>query len=104
VKNKKKTMIRPLGRMVLIVHDGAKKTTNGGIILPDTCKIEVLTGRIIKMSAKMIDDELEYPFRELDHVIYDTRHAIPVDFEHDNKHYLIDYEYLYGVVAEEERE
>lgn len=98
---KKKRMIRPLGEMVLISHDGAKKQTNGGILLPDTCKIEVLTGRIIKMSSKMIDDELEYPFRELDRVIYDTRYAIPVDFEPGNTYFLIEHKYLYGVVDED---
>jgi hypothetical protein len=52
----------------------------------------------------MNDDELEYPFRELDQVIYDPRYAIPVDLEPGNKFFLIDYEYLYGVVDVEGNE
>lgn len=88
--------------MVLITSDSSKNKTSGGIVLPDSCKIDVLTGRIIKMPAKMVEDELEYPFRELDQVIYDPRYAIPVDLEPGNKFYLIDYKYLYGVVEENE--
>lgn len=101
MKNNKKTKIRPLGNMVLITSDGSKNMTSGGILVPDTCKIDILSGRIIKMTSKMNDDELEYPFRELDQVIYDPRYAIPVDLEPGNKFFLIDYEYLYGVIDAE---
>jgi co-chaperonin GroES (HSP10) len=93
-----KNIIHPVGEMVLIFHDEEPKTLSG-ILLPSTTPSHVLTGRLIAIPEKMQDDKLEYPFRKLDRVIYDTRHRIPVDLmDNNNRHFLVSYKYIYGIV------
>lgn len=103
VKKKRKT-IRPLGEMVLIRHDKDKGVTDGGILLPDTAKERLLTGRVVAIPERMREDQLTYPFEELDWVLYDVREGIPVSLDPRNTDYLVPAEYLYAVVEEEEVE
>lgn len=90
--------IHPVGDMVLICHDEEQGKTPGGLILPDNAKITTLTGRIIRIPQKMQDDQLEYPFRELDRVIYDIRERIPCELVPGNKMFLADYKSILAVV------
>lgn len=96
--------VRPVGEMVLIYHDEDQDRTLGGIILPDTAKYHVLTGRIVAMPDKMKEDQLEYPFEVLDRVIYDTRERIPVELMSQNRHFLVEARFIYGVVVEKTEE
>lgn len=96
--------IHPVGDMVLICHDDDKEVTSGGIILPDNAKVFTLTGRIVRIPDRMKEDHLEYPFEELDRVIYDTRDSIPCDLETGNKLFLVEAKKIYGIVRDVENE
>lgn len=102
-KNKKtiKTII-PVNDMVLVRHDKDQETTAGGIILPDTAKIPVLTGIIIAMTENMKENRHDYPYEEGDRVVYDTRESVPYTLDPRDKHYLVHYRKILGVVKEEE--
>ena len=90
--------IHPVGDMVLICHDEEQAKTQGGLFLPDNAKITTLTGRIVRIPQKMEDDKLEYPFAELDRVIYDIRERIPCELMPGNKMFLIDFKNILAVV------
>lgn len=96
--SKEKKVYHPVGTMVLIRHDEDEKTTSGGIILPDTSSIKTLTGRIIRMPEKLKHNKMDYPFEELDRVIYDTRERIPCSLETNNREFLVEAEAIYAVV------
>lgn len=80
--------IEPVGFRVLICKDDDKKTTKGGIILPDNCETPVLTGRVVAISAQ-VERDLDYPIREFDRVIVNPSNSIPVECDRDNKLFLI---------------
>ena len=101
VKTPSRTKIQPVGEMVLIFHDEDQNITKKGIILPDSAKVEVLTGRIAAIPERMKEDQLEYPYQEFDRVIYDIRYRIPVELFSENRYYLVDRRYIYGVVSGE---
>lgn len=101
---KKVKHLRPVGEMVLIRQDPEQEKTSGGIILPDRSKVETLTGIIVAMPERMKEDSLEYPFEEEDRVIYDIRYQIPIDLSPGNKYHLVEAQYIYGVLTEEEIE
>lgn len=95
-----KKQIRPVGDMVLIRHD--EETKSGSIILPDSAKNKTMTGMIIAVPEKMRDDSLEYPFSELDRVIYDVRDSIPVSLDLKNRDFLVNYKSIYAIVNDQE--
>lgn len=90
-------VIEPVGLRVLICKDDEKRTTKGGIHLPDDAKIPVITGRIVALSLQVENDE-DFPLERYDKVILDPRNSIPVDFEQDNKLYLIPVEDVVAVI------
>lgn len=96
--------VLPVGEMVLIYHDEDQKETAGGIILPDRAKVPVLTGRIIAIPDKLKEDKVEYPFEELDRVIYDPRCAIPVELLSHNRHFLVESKYIYAVIEDQSKD
>lgn len=96
--------VRPVGEMVLIFHDEDQTKTSGGIILPDVAKIQVLTGRIVGMPDRMKENQVDYPFDELDHVIYDPRERVPVELMSGNRYFLVDARFIYAVVDPEQKE
>lgn len=98
------TMISPVGEMVLIFHDKDQNVTKGGIVLPQIAEIRVLTGRVAAMPDRMKEDNLQYPFEVADHVIYDIRDRFPVELDGDNRYYLVDAKFIYGVVYNREDE
>lgn len=88
--------IDPIGERVLIRHDEFKGVTKSGIILPDTAKIPVLTGRILAVGEAV--DKVRFPISIYDKIIYDPRQRIPVDLDQDNKLFLINIEDVLAVV------
>jgi len=75
--------VEPLGKRVLIRKDEDKKVTKGGIELPDSIEIPTITGRIVAVSAQ-VDNDDDFPLRQYDRVLFNPKHAIPVEFDTDN--------------------
>ena len=75
--------VEPLGKRVLIRKDEDKKVTKGGIELPDSVEIPTITGRIVAVSAQVERDE-DFPIRQYDRVLFNPKHAVPVEFDPDN--------------------
>jgi len=98
--NKPKTdileTVEPIGRRVLIRKDADKKQTKGGIQLPDNIEIPTITGRIVSVSAE-VDISEELPLRQYDKVLFNPKGAIPVDFEGDNRLFVVDVENVVAV-------
>ncbi len=80
--------VEPVGKRVLIRKDEDKKRTKTGIHLPDKIEIPTLTGRIVAVSAE-VDRNADYPIKKYDRVLFNPKHGIPVDFEGDNRLYVI---------------
>jgi chaperonin GroES len=81
-------VVEPIGKRVLIRKDEDKKQTKSGIHLPDKIEIPTLTGRIIAISAQVERDH-DYPLSQYDRVLFNPKHAIPVDFEGDNRLFVV---------------
>ena len=81
-------VIEPIGKRVVIRKDDNKRQTRGGIVLPDTHEIPVITGRVIAVS-KAIENDEDQTIRQYDKVLFDPREAIPVELEHDNKLFVV---------------
>lgn len=88
--------IEPVGLRVLIRKDEERRTTKGGIHLPDDAKIRVITGRIVAISQQ-VENDPDYPLARYDKVLIDPRNSIPVDFEQDNKLFTIPVEDVVAV-------
>lgn len=89
-------IVEPIGKRVLIRKDDDKKTTKGGIQLPGNIEIPTLTGRVVAVSAQIERDE-DYPIRQYDRVLFNPKNAIPVDFEGDNRLFVIPIDDLVAV-------
>ncbi len=90
-------VIEPVGLRVLIRKDEEKRTTRGGIHLPDDAQIPVITGRIVALSVQ-VENDPDYPLHKYDKVILDPRNCIPVDFEQDNKLFVMPVEDVVAVI------
>jgi chaperonin GroES len=88
--------VEPIGNRVLIRKDEDKKQTKGGIKLPDNIEIPTITGRIVSVSAE-VEINSELPLRQYDKVLFNPKGAIPVDFEGDNKLFVVDVENVVAV-------
>jgi chaperonin GroES len=88
--------VEPIGRRVLIRKDEDKKKTKGGIQLPDNIEIPTITGRIVSVSTEVEISE-ELPLRQYDKVLFNPKEAIPVDFEGDNRLFVVDVENVVAV-------
>ncbi len=80
--------VEPIGNRVLIRKDADKKITKVGIHLPDKIEIPTLTGRIVAVSAQVDNDE-DYPIKQYDRVLFNPKNGIPVDFEGDNRLFVV---------------
>jgi chaperonin GroES len=89
--------IEPVGLRVLIRKDEERRTTKGGIHLPDDAKIPVITGRIVAISQQ-VDNDPDYPLKQYDKVVVNPTNAIPVDFERDNMLFVIPIEDVVAVM------
>jgi chaperonin GroES len=88
--------VEPIGKRVLIRKDEDKKETKGGIRLPDNIEIPTITGRIVAISAEVENSE-DLPLSQYDKVLFDPKGAIPVDFEGDNRLFVVDVENVVAV-------
>ena len=89
-------MVEPIGKRVLIRKDEDKKQTKGGIQLPDNIEIPTITGRIITVSTE-VEKTPEIPLVQYDKVLFDPKGAIPVDFEGNNRLFVVDVENVVAV-------
>ena len=88
--------VEPIGARVLIRKDEDKKQTKTGIHLPDKIEIPTITGRVVAISAQVEHDE-DYPIKQYDRVLFNPKHGIPVDFEGDNRLFVIPVEDVVAV-------
>ena len=88
--------VEPIGTRVLIRKDEDKKTTKGGIQLPGNIEIPTITGRIVAVSAQVERDD-DYPIKQYDKVLFNPKNAIPVDFEGDNRLFVVPVEDVVAV-------
>lgn len=88
--------VEPIGKRVLLRKDDDKKQTKTGIHLPDKIEIPTLTGRVVAISKQVERDE-DYPIRRYDRVLFNPKHGIPVDFEGDNRLFVIPIEDIVAV-------
>jgi chaperonin GroES len=92
--------VEPIGKRVLVRKDDDKKITKEGIHLPDKIEIPTLTGRIVAISAQVSNDD-DYPVQQYDKVLFNPKHGIPVDFEGDNRLFVIPVEDVVAVFRKE---
>ena len=88
--------VEPIGRRVLILKDEDKKQTKGGIQLPDNIEIPTITGRIMTVSTE-VENCPEIPLRQYDKVLFNPKGAIPVDFDGDNRLFVVEIENVVAV-------
>ncbi len=88
--------VEPIGKRVLIRKDEDRKITKVGIHLPDKIEIPTLTGRVVAISAQ-VDSDDDYPIKRYDRVLFNPKHGIPVDFEGDNRLFVIPIEDVVAV-------
>ncbi|MBL7214603.1 MAG: co-chaperone GroES [Phycisphaerae bacterium] len=88
--------VEPIGKRVLIRKDEDKKQTKGGIQLPDNIEIPTITGRIVSVSAE-VEMSSEFPLKQYDKVLFNPKGAIPVDFEGDNRLFVVAVENVVAV-------
>ncbi len=89
-------IVEPIGNRVLIRKDEDKKQTRGGIQLPDSIERPTITGRVVAVSAE-VENSPELPLRQYDKVLFNPKGAIPVDFEGDNRLFVVDVENIVAV-------
>ncbi|GAB5496198.1 MAG: co-chaperone GroES [Phycisphaerales bacterium] len=101
-KSKSQTLetIEPVGARVLIRKDEDKKQTKAGIHLPDKVEIPTITGRVIAVAAQVTNDE-DYTIEKYDRVLFNPKHAIPVDLEGDNRLFVIPIEDVVAIFRRE---
>jgi chaperonin GroES len=88
--------VEPIGKRVLIRKDEDKKQTKSGIHLPDKLEIPTLTGRIVSISAEVAADS-NYPIEQYDRILFNPKESIPVDFEGDNRLFVVPVENVVAV-------
>lgn len=81
-------IVEPIGERVLIRKDEDRKVTKVGIHLPDKIEIPTLTGRIVAVST-IIENNPDYPIQQYDKILFNPKNSIPVDFEGDNRLFVI---------------
>ena len=99
-------IVEPIGKRVLIRKDEDKKITKVGIHLPDKIEIPTITGRVVEISAEVSRDD-NYPIQKYDRVLFNPKHGVPVDFEGDNRLFVVPVEDVVAVfrtvAADEDR-
>jgi chaperonin GroES len=89
-------IVEPLGQRVLLRKDEDRKTTKAGIHLPDKIEIPTITGRVVAVSSQIAADE-DWPIAQYDKVLFNPKHAVPVDFEGDNRLFVVPLEDIVAV-------
>jgi chaperonin GroES len=88
--------VEPIGERVLIRKDEDRKITKVGIHLPDKIEIPTLTGRVVTVST-VIENNPDYPIEQYDKVLFNPKHSIPVDFEGDNRLFVVPIEDIVAI-------
>jgi len=88
--------IEPIGARVLVRKDDPKRQTKGGIALPDQAEIPTITGRIVTISAH-VENDADMPLRQYDKILFHPKNAIPVDFEGDNRLFVVEVQNIVAV-------
>ena len=96
-------VIEPIGKRILIRKDEDRKQTKTGIHLPDKIEIPTITGRVVAIS-KQIERDDDYPVRQYDRVLFNPKNGIPVDFEGDNRLFVIPVEDVVAVFRKDANE
>ncbi len=99
-KNSEIETVEPIGTRVLIRKDEDKKQTKSGIHLPDKIEIPTITGRVVAISTQ-VENDPDYPIRQYDRILFNPKQAIPVDFEGDNRLFVIPVEDVVAVFRKE---
>ena len=94
--------VEPIGARVLVRKDEPKRTTKGGIALPDQSEIPTITGRIVSISAQIEHDD-DVPLKQYDKILFHPKNAIPVDFEADNQLFVVPVEDIVAAYRREEK-
>ena len=102
-QRKQLDVVEPIGTRVLIRKDEDKKTTKGGIQLPGNIEIPTITGRVVAVSTQVERDE-NYPIRQYDKVLFNPKNAIPVDFEGDNRLFVVPLDKVLAIFRKAEGE
>ena len=95
-KRSKLETVEPLGKRILIRKDEDKKSTKGGIALPDNIEIPTITGRVVTVSVQVAGDE-DFPIRQYDKVLFNPKNSVPVDFEPGNQLFVVPIEDVVAV-------
>jgi len=93
--------VEPIGARVLIRKDQDKKQTRSGIHLPDKVEIPTLTGRVVTVSAEVAADS-NYPIEQYNRVLFHPKDSIPVDFEGDNRLFVVPVENIVAVFRKQQ--
>lgn len=93
-------IVEPLGKRVLIRKDEDKKQTKTGIHLPDKVEIPTITGRVVAISVHVERDQ-DYPIKQYDRVLFHPKNSVPVDFEGDNRLFVVPVEDVVAVFRRE---
>jgi chaperonin GroES len=94
-------VIEPVGKRVVIRKDDNKRETKSGIVLPGNHEIPTLTGRVIAISKQIERDE-DFPIKQYDKVLFDPRDAVPVEFEADNRLFVVPLEKVLAIFRKAE--
>ena len=92
--------VEPIGKRVLSRKDQDKKVTKVGIHLPDKMEIPTLTGRVVAISAQVEHDD-DYPIARYERILFNPKQGIPVDFEGDNRLFVVPIEDIVAVFRKE---
>ena len=95
--------VEPIGDRILFCKDDAKGETKGGIVLPDSAKTEVLTGRVVEISVKVEQDPM-LPIQKYDKVLVNPMRAIPVELDSNNKLFIVPVEDVVAVIHKDKSE
>jgi chaperonin GroES len=95
-KTPKWDIIEPVGERVVIRKDDNRRETKSGIVLPGNHEILTLTGRVIAISKQLENDE-DVTIKQYDKVLFDPREAIPVEFEADNRLFVVPLERVLAI-------
>ena len=87
---------RGITYLMMQLKDEDKKQTRSGIHLPDKMEIPTLTGRVVTVAFEVANDD-NYPIIQYDRVLFNPKEAIPVDFEGDNRLFVVPVENIVAV-------
>src|SRR5690606_12501506 len=86
----------PIGKHVLLRKDEDRTVKMVGLHPRDLLEIPTFTGRIVAISREVAHDD-NYPIQQYDRVLFNPKHAIPVDLEGDNRLFVIPVEDVVAV-------